>query len=76
MGAFTAAGWAGSARGETHYGGKRAWLAGRGRCTASSWAVRVDWDLYILRQQSSHNRAKCDCGLCHIMATAGGSNGA
>jgi len=37
-----------SARGDTRYGGKWAWLAGRGRCTASSWAqraVRIDWGL-------------------------------
>jgi len=50
MGALAAAGWAWSARGDTRYGGKRAWLAGRGRCTASSWAqwaVRVDWGLSI-----------------------------
>jgi len=51
MGALAAADWAGSARGvggETRYGGKWAWLAGRGRCTASSWAqraVRVDLGL-------------------------------
>jgi len=47
MGALAAAGWAGSARGETRYRGK--WVAGlRGRCTASNWAqraVRVDWGL-------------------------------
>jgi len=35
MGALAAAGWAGSARGDTRYGGKWAWLAGRGRCTVS-----------------------------------------
>jgi len=48
MDALAAAGWAGYARGETRYGGKWAWLALRGRCTASSWAqraVRVDWRL-------------------------------
>ena len=46
MGALAAAGWARSARGDPRYGGKWAWLAGRGRCTASSWAqraVHVDW---------------------------------
>jgi len=41
MGALAAAGWAGSARGETRYGSKWAWLAGYGRCTASSWEQRV-----------------------------------
>ena len=30
MGALAAAGWAGSARGDLRYGGKWAWLAGRG----------------------------------------------
>jgi len=48
MGTLAAAGWAGSARGETRYGGKWAWLAGHSHCTASSWAqraVRVDWGL-------------------------------
>jgi len=45
---MAAAGWAGSARGETRRGGKWAWLAGCGRCTASSWvqrAVSVNWGL-------------------------------
>jgi len=48
MGALAAAGWAGSARGDPRYGGKWAWLAVRGHCTASIWAqraVRVDWGL-------------------------------
>jgi len=41
----------GSARGDTRYGGKWAWLAGRGRCTASSLAqraVRIDWGGEVL----------------------------
>jgi len=41
MGALAAAGWAGSARGETRYGGKWAWLAGCGK----QRAVHVDWGL-------------------------------
>jgi len=41
MGALAAAGWAGSVRGETRYGSKWVWLAGYGRCTASSWEQRV-----------------------------------
>jgi len=45
MDALAAAGWAGSARGDTRYGGKWVWLAVRGRYTASSWAVRVDCGL-------------------------------
>jgi len=48
MGALAAAGWAGSARGDIRYGEMWAWLAGRGHCTASSWAqraVRIDWGL-------------------------------
>jgi len=48
MGALAAAGCAWSARGDPRYGGKWAWLARRGRSTASSWvqrAVRVDWGL-------------------------------
>jgi len=51
-------------------------VAGCSHCTASSWAVRVGWDRYIRYQRSIHNHTKHDCGLCHIMATAVGSNGA
>jgi len=32
VGALSVAGWVESARGDTHYGGKWAWLIGRGRC--------------------------------------------
>jgi len=39
MGALAAAGWAWSVRGDTRYGGKWAWLAWRGPCTAS----RPEW---------------------------------
>jgi len=48
MGVLAAAGCAWSARSDPGYGGKWAWLARRGRCTASSWAqrvVRVNWGL-------------------------------
>jgi len=56
MGALAAAGCAWSARGDPRYGGKWAWLARRGRCTASSWAqraVRVDWGLSYTTVQAT-----------------------
>jgi len=52
MGALAAAGCAWSARGDPRYGGKWAWLARRGRSTASSWAqraMRFDWGFLTLQ---------------------------
>jgi len=57
--------WEGSARGETRYGEKWAWLAGHGRCMASSWvqqAVRVDWGL-------SSNIKQCSNSHCWSIGT-------
>jgi len=56
MGALAAAGCAWSARGDPGYGGKRAGLARRGRCTPRSWAqraVRVDWGLSYTTVQAT-----------------------
>jgi len=52
MGALAAAGWVWSARGDTRYGGKWAWLAGRGPCTTS----RPEW------QAGRNGSMRVDCG--------------
>jgi len=66
MGALAAAGCAWSARGDPRYGGKWAWLARRGRCTASSWAQRVvcvNWRL-------SYTTVQATIALCAIVDCA------
>jgi len=51
----------------TQYGGKWAWLAGRGYCTASSWAqraVRFHWGLSMRRPWLRRPGGRAlDCGL-------------
>jgi len=39
VGTLAAAGWAWLARGDTRYGGKWAWVAGSGHCTAFSVGI-------------------------------------
>jgi len=51
------------------YGGKWAWLARRGRCTASSWvqrAVRVDWGLSYTTVQATIAEARLWLVKCII----------
>jgi len=70
MGALAAAGCAWSARGDPHYGGKWAWLARRGRCTASSWAqraVRVDWGGGFLTLQFKPQSRKAQLWLVIVI---------
>ena len=48
MRALAVAGWAGSAPGDTRYGGKWVWLAGRGHCTEFSVGVAAGpWSLQL-----------------------------